>query len=157
MGNNGPINSTLMALGLTDVPISFLYSETGVTIGMVHYMLPYAILPLFAAMKDIEPQLTLAGRGLGAGPFSTFVHVFLPLTVPATLATATLVFVYSLGFYVTPAIIGGGRVVMVSQYISVSVLETLQWGVASMLSITLLVSVLLIAIAGQYTKRKLLP
>lgn len=156
LGTNGPVNNFLTGVGLIDRPINLLYSESGVTIGMIHYMLPYAILPLYAAMKDIDPQLTLAGRGLGGRPGTTFLTVFFPLTIPATLATFTLVFVYSLGFYVTPAVIGGGRVVMVSQYISIAVLETLQWGVASMLSMTLLVSVLLIAFAGQAAKKGLL-
>lgn len=153
LGQNGPVNSVLIGMGLSEQPIKILYNELGVTIGMIHYMLPYAILPLYAAMKDIDQQLLVASRGLGASPFATFVHVYLPLTVPGIAAAFSLVFVYSLGFYVIPVIIGGGRVLMIAQYISINVLDTVRWGTASMLSMTLLVSILLLTAAGNGLKR----
>jgi putative spermidine/putrescine transport system permease protein len=143
LGREGPVNTLLQGAGLISEPINVLYSETGVTIAMVHYMLPYAVFPLYSAMKNIDAQLLWASRGLGASPGSTFLHVFLPVTRPAIVAAASLVFVYSLGFYVIPIIVGGGRVIMIGQYISINVLDTAQWGVASMLSVTLLVSILL--------------
>lgn len=149
LGREGPVNTLLQGSGLIAEPINVLYSEVGVTIAMVHYMLPYAVFPLYAAMKNIDGQTLWASRGLGASPASTFVHVFLPITRPAIVAASSLVFVYSLGFYVIPIIVGGGRVVMIGQYISINVLDTAQWGVASMLSVTLLVSILLLRAAER--------
>ena len=143
LGREGPVNTLLGGAGLISEPINVLYSETGVTIAMVHYMLPYAVFPLYAAMRNVDGQTLWASRGLGASPLSTFLHVFLPVTRPAIIAASSLVFVYSLGFYVIPIIVGGGRVIMIGQYISINVLDTAQWGVASMLSVTLLVSILL--------------
>lgn len=155
LGREGALNSTLMSLGVIGEPLSILYNEGGVTIGMVHYMLPYAILPLFAVMRDIDPQLTAAARGLGASQRRAFFRVFLPLSMPGIVAAAALVFVYSLGFYVTPAILGGGRVLMIGEYISINVLDTVRWGFASMLASTLLVSVLLIiGVANSVSGRR---
>ncbi|HEY0296052.1 MAG TPA: ABC transporter permease [Bordetella sp.] len=154
LGQDGPVNQALVGLGVMARPFQFLFNEVGVTLGMVHYMLPYAVLPLYALMKDIDPQLIRASRGLGATAFGAFIHTYLPLTVPAIVASSSLVLVYSLGFYIIPAILGGGRVLMIAQYISINVLETVRWGLASMLSVTLLVSVLLLSLAtGRLGRR----
>jgi len=153
LGRNGPVNTVLMNIGAIARPISILYSETGVTLAMIHYMLPYAILPLFTAMKDIDLRLLSASRGLGATPTVTFTTVFLPITFPGIVSAFTLVFIYSLGFYVIPAIVGGGRVPLIGQYISMNVLDTVRWGVASMLSVTLLVTILLLGITSGQLRR----
>jgi putative spermidine/putrescine transport system permease protein len=155
LGREGPVNALLQGAGLISEPINVLYSETGVTIAMVHYMLPYAVFPLYSAMKNIDGQMLWASRGLGASPGSTFLHVYLPVTRPAIVAASSLVFVYSLGFYVIPIIVGGGRVIMIGQYISINVLDTAQWGIASMLSVTLLVSILLLRAAERNSARLL--
>lgn len=152
LGRQGPVNTLLLGSGLIEQPIDILYSELGVTIAMIHYMIPYAIFPLYSAMKDIDPQLLSASRGLGASSVATFLHVFLPISAPAIVAASSLVFVYSLGFYVIPVLVGGGRVLMIGQYISINVLETVQWGVASMLSVTLLASILLLGAVGQQSR-----
>ena len=153
LGREGPLNTVLLRMGLIAQPLDLLFNEFGVTIAMVHYMLPYAILPLYTAIKDMDPQLVLASRGLGASPFGAFIHTFLPITLPAIGATCGLVFVYSLGFYIIPAILGGGRVLMVAQYISINVLDTVRWGVASMLAVTLLVTVLLLSASASQLGR----
>ena len=141
LGRNGPINAALVASGLVDEPVAMVRNELGVLIGMVHYMIPYAVLALLANMQGIDRRLVDASHNLGAGPGTTFLRIYLPLTRPGIVAAGLLVFVISLGFYVTPAILGGGRVLMVAEYISVQVLVTVQWGTASMLATLVLASV----------------
>lgn len=141
--NEGLINQGLMASGLVDEPLRLVYNEFGVIVGMVHFMLPLAILPIYSNMSGIQPALLSAARGLGASPFGAFRLVFLPLSKPGLIAATILVFVFSLGFFITPALLGGGKVVMISEYIRVSFEETLRWGQAAMLSTTLLFVVFL--------------
>lgn len=145
--SNGLINTGLQHLGLIGEPIPLLRNELGVMIGMVHYMIPFAVLPLYANMKGIDLRLVAAARGLGAGPWQAFARVFLPLSLPGIVGAGVLVFIFSLGFYVTPAILGGGRVLMISEYIGVQILNTIRWGLGAMLATTLLVSVLLLLAA----------
>ena len=128
LGRNGLVNNGLEAIGLITQPIEFMRNELGVLIGMVHYMVPYAVLPLLASMQTIDARVLAASRNLGASPAQTFWRVYLPLTRPGLVAAALLVFILSLGFYVTPAILGGGKVLMVAEYISVQILVTLRWG-----------------------------
>jgi putative spermidine/putrescine transport system permease protein len=141
LGRNGLLNSVLVRAGIVAEPLELVRNELGVLIGMVHYMIPYATLPLLANMQGIDPRLASASRSLGAGPLYGFVRIFLPLTVPGIVAASLLVFIVSLGFYVTPAILGGGKVLMIAEYVSVQVLITLQWGTASMLATLLLIGV----------------
>ena len=141
---DGAVNATLLALGLIDVPLTLVRNEFGVIVGMVHYMLPYAVLPLYANMLGIDRRLVAAARGLGAGAWTAFHKVFLPLSLPGLVGAAVLVFVFSLGFYITPAILGGGKTVMIAEYIGVNILHNTRWGLATMLASTLLVTVLLL-------------
>ena len=140
----GPINAALLGLGLVDGPVALVRNEIGVVIGMVHYMLPYAVLPLYANMQGIDRRLVAAARGLGARPFTAFWRVFLPLNLPGIVGSALLVFVFSLGFYITPAILGGGRTTMIAEYIGIQIQTTLRWGLATMLASTLLITVFLV-------------
>jgi putative spermidine/putrescine transport system permease protein len=147
----GPINQALLALGVIDTPLDLVRNEIGVVIGIVHYMIPYAVFPLYANMKGIDQQLVRAARGLGATAFGAFTRVFLPLSVPGIIGAGILVFIFSLGFFVTPAILGGGRTTMISEYISIQIIETLQWGLASMLATSMLLTVfLMIAIMSRF-------
>lgn len=153
LGRNGVINGALVGSGLTDEPIAFVRNELGVLIGMVHYMIPYAVLPLLANMQGLDQRVMNASRSLGAGPIRTFARIYLPLTAPGIIAASLLVFIICLGFYVTPAILGGGRVLMVAEYVSVQVLVTLQWGTASMLATLLLFGVFaLLFILSRFMK-----
>src|SRR5215813_884973 len=104
LGNGGLVNRALQWLGLTDGPVQFLYNELGVTIGMANVLLPFLVLPLFAAMVRIDDRLLQAAASLGAPPRTIFWKVYFPLTVPALAAGALLVFMLCLGFYVTPAV-----------------------------------------------------
>jgi putative spermidine/putrescine transport system permease protein len=155
LGRNGLINGLLTGSGLADEPLALVRNELGVLVGMVHYMIPYAVLPLLANMQGIDQRVVKASRSLGAGPVRTFARIYLPLTAPGIMASSLLVFIISLGFYVTPAILGGGRVLMVAEYISVQVLVTVQWGTASMLATLLLLGVFaLLFILSRFMKIK---
>ena len=130
-----------------------LRNELGVLIGMVHYMIPYAVLPLLANMQGIDTRIMNASRSLGAGPLYTFARIYLPMTIPGIVAASLLVFIISLGFYVTPAILGGGKVLMIAEYVSVQVLVTLKWGMAAMLATLLLIGVfVLLFILSRFMK-----
>ena len=142
LGHNGLLNDMLLGLGVISEPLPLMRNEFGVLIGMTEYMLPYAILPLLANMQGIDPRIASASRSLGASSAQTFFHVFLPLTRPGIIAASLLVFISSLGFYVTPAILGGGKVQMIAEYISVQLLVTVRWGVAAMLATLMIASVL---------------
>ena len=144
LGHNGLANNALMAAGLISEPLPFMRNEFGVLIGMTEYMLPYAVLPLLANMQGIDPRVTRASRSLGASNAQTFFRVFLPLTKPGIIAASLLVFISSLGFYVTPAILGGGKVQMIAEYISVQLLVTVRWGTAAMLATLMITSVLVL-------------
>ena len=102
---------------------------------MVHYMVPIATITLYANMLGIDQHLVGAARGLGASRLQSFVRIYLPLSLPGVFASATLVFVFSMGFFVTPALLGGGKTLMAAEYISEQVNETLRWGEACMLAV----------------------
>lgn len=142
LGENGPLNSSLVWSGLVQQPVPLMHSEIGVIIGMTHYLLPYAVLTILAGMQGIDERLTLAARGLGGGPVTVFRRIYFPLTLPGVCAAAILVFVLSLGFYATPIILGGGKVVLIGEYISTQILQIARWGVGTALASLLLLIVL---------------
>ncbi len=138
LGRNGPVNGLLVSLGLASEPLPFLYNLTGVLAGAIQVLLPFVIFPLHAAMLRIDPTLMPAAMTLGARPVRAFLRVYLPLTVPGLLTGATLVFISMLGYYVTPALLGGPRQTMVSQVIQDQIAQFGNWGVAGALSLTLM-------------------
>src|SRR5690606_10857207 len=103
----------------------------GVLIGLVHVLLPYMIFPLYAVMRRMDSGLVAAAQGLGASDLQTFLRVYFPLTLPGVLAGVTLVYVLSIGFYITPALLGGGRVAMMATLIEQQVRTFLNWGFAA--------------------------
>lgn len=135
----GLVNDLLIGLGLTDQPLMLVHNTLGVIIGMTHIMLPFLVLPLYVSMRAIDPLLMKAAASLGGRPSAAFRTVFFPLSLPGLVAGLVLTFILCLGFYVTPAILGGGRVQFISQriYASVSLFPT--WGPASALGVVLLV------------------
>jgi putative spermidine/putrescine transport system permease protein len=139
--NRGLVNTLLLDWGLIDAPLTLVRNEFGVVLGMVHYMIPFAVLPLYANMKGIDPRLVPAARGLGATPGEAFFKVYLPMSVPGAISAGILVFVFSLGFYVTPALLGGGKTIMIAEYIAVQITDTLNWGLGTMLATSLLLTV----------------
>lgn len=138
MGNTGIVNSLLSDIGLISEPIQFLYNETGVLIGTINILLPFLVLPLFAAMTKIDNRLLQAAQTLGAGRLTIFWRVFFPLSVPALAAGSVLVFILTLGFYITPAVLGGGRVPMIANMLDLLINQIPQWELASSISVVLL-------------------
>jgi putative spermidine/putrescine transport system permease protein/spermidine/putrescine transport system permease protein len=141
---NGVINTLLIDLGLIDEPLKLAHNFTGATIGMTHIMVPFLVLPLYAAMKAIDPAHLRAATSLGASPARVFRDVFLPLSMPGLLVGCALVFVLCLGFYVTPALLGGGKVIMIAMRIDLNLRLYNSWGAASALGVVLLAATMLI-------------
>lgn len=144
---NGIINGALLNLGLLDSPLRMVRNEFGVLVGMVHVMIPYAAFPIYSAMRGLDPRVMQAARSLGARPWAAFWRVFFPMTLPGVGTAMILVFIINVGFYVTPIILGGGTVVMIAEYISVQITETVRWGLGSMLATVLLGIVLVVVTA----------
>ncbi len=138
----GLVNEGLQAIGVIEEPLRLVWNEFGIVVGMVHYMVPYAVLPMLAAMKEIDPRLLAAARGLGASRFGVFRRVFLPLSAPGLVAAGVLVFIFSLGFYITPAILGGGKTLMAAEWIKLQILDLVRWGMGAMLATVLVAAIL---------------
>jgi putative spermidine/putrescine transport system permease protein len=151
LGTQGPVNAALVAVGVVSQPLPLLFNTTGVLIGMVHVLLPYAILPIYAAMVKVDGRLLLASDGLGAPPATTFRRVYLPLTLPGVTAGAVFVFLLALGFFVTPALLGGLRNLTVATLIENLVNERLAWALAAAASFALLGAILgLLAVVVRF-------
>ncbi len=135
---NGIVNKSLIGLGIIGKPVALVHNMTGTVIGMVHIMVPFLILPLYASMKAIDGNLMRAGANLGSSPTHAFFRIFLPLSLPGLVAGMIMVFVMCLGFYITPAILGGGKIKMIAQRIQESISLYPTWGPASALAVLLL-------------------
>ena len=146
LGRKGPLNAAMQSLGIIDRPLTLLFNEPSVLIGSVHIMLPFMILPLYSVMRGIDGQLVRAALGMGASPLGAFRHVYLPLSMPGVVAGGLLVFVLATGFYVTPAALGSTAETMIAQLIDTQGRRTLNWGLASALSVVLLLSTTIILI-----------
>ncbi|MFB6421595.1 ABC transporter permease [Bradyrhizobium tunisiense] len=141
LGRHGLINEALLALGLLERPIRLLNTTLATEIAMTHIMLPYMILPIANALRQIDPSLPLAASGLGATPWGAFRQVILPLSMPGVAVGVLLVFVLALGFYITPAMVGDAREITLSMLIANEV-DQLNWGYAATLSAVLLATAL---------------
>ena len=147
----GLINDWAISLGLWEEPIKLVHNLTGTLIGMVHIMLPFLILPVYSAMKAIDQDYMKAAANLGADPKRAFWTVFFPLTTPGLVAGALMVFILCLGFFVTPAVLGGGKVIMVSMKIVSNIELFVNWGAASALGVVLLVlTIVILWIASRF-------
>lgn len=138
----GLINNTLINAGVITDPLPLVWNEFGIVVGMVHYMVPFAVLPMLASMREIDPRLLAAARGLGASRGEVFRRVFLPLSLPGVIAACVLVFIFTLGFYITPAILGGGKTLMVAEWISLQILDLIRWGLGTMMATVLVLAIL---------------
>jgi ABC-type spermidine/putrescine transport system permease subunit I len=148
LGRHGLVNETLSAADLIDAPLRILNTPLAVHIAMIHILLPYMILPIANVLRQIDGALLRAASGLGAAPWRVFLQVVLPLSAPGVAAGTLLVFVLSLGFYITPALVGGPRDVMLSMLIAQQV-DLLNWPYAACLAATLLATSLVIIAAAQ--------
>lgn len=137
---NGLVNKSLIELGVIERPLALVHNMTGTIIGMVHIMVPFLVLPLYASMKAIDHNLMRAAASVGATPSQAFRHVFLPLSMPGLIAGVIMVFVMCLGFYITPAVLGGGKVKMIAQRIEEAISLYPTWGPAAALAVVLLVT-----------------
>ncbi|WP_018897926.1 ABC transporter permease [Rhizobium sp. 2MFCol3.1] len=140
----GLLNNVLSSLGLIDAPLPMIFNALGVYITMVHVMLPFAILPLYAAMRRISPMYLRAATSLGANPVRAFFEIYVPQTYPAIAASGTMVLVLVLGYYVTPSLVGGPADQMIGTSIAYFTNVTLNWGLAAALSVILLVMTFLL-------------
>ena len=142
--SGGLINSALIKLGLIDQPLQLVFNRAGVYIAMVHIMLPFMILPIYSVMKGISPSYVRAAISLGCHPFASFWRVYFPQTVAGVGAGCLLVFIMSIGYYITPALLGGPGDQMVSYFVAFYTNVTINWGMATALGGLLLVATLIL-------------
>lgn len=152
--SNGVINEALMHLGLISEPLALTQNLTGALIGMVHIMLPFMVMPLYASMKSIDSDLMAAAANLGAKPARAFRDVYFPLSLPGFFSGTLMVFVLCLGFYVTPAVLGGGTVIMAAMRIAANVTLYSNWGAASALGVVLLVITIVLVVGAAILARR---
>ncbi len=149
LGRTGLVNQALQGLGLIDAPLRLLYNQMGIVIGMAYVLLPYMVLTLYAAMRSIDGNLLRAARGMGASGPMIFWRIYLPLSLHGVISGALIVFILSIGFFVTPALMGGPSDVMIAMLIERSVEITLDWQGAAVMSL-LLLAVTLALYAAYY-------
>jgi ABC-type spermidine/putrescine transport system permease subunit I len=147
---NGLINKYLMELGLTAEPAPLMYNTLGVLVGMVHVLLPFMILPIYSVLKSMDRDLVLAAYTLGANKFRAFWAVTFPLSLPGVAAGVIFVFVLSLGFFITPALLGGPKVTMIATLIESQINELNNWSFAAAIGLVLLTFTVLIL--GLFSK-----
>jgi putative spermidine/putrescine transport system permease protein len=145
LAHRGLINTWLQDVGLISDPLDLSENEFSVILGMIHFLIPFAVFPLAAAMRSVDDRVLLAARGLGAGRLRVFWTVFVPMTRAGLIGAAMLTFVFALGFFVTPAILGGGRSIMLAELVYVRIFQSPDWGLGAAISVALvaIVAVLL--------------
>jgi ABC-type spermidine/putrescine transport system permease subunit I len=144
LGRKGVINSYLIKLGLVSTPLDLLFNTFSVTIGMVHFLLPFMVFSIYSVMTGIDKSLIKAAYTLGATPFKSFIKVFFPLSLPGVGAGSLLVFMLAIGFFITPALLGGRKDLVISVLIENQINYTLNWSFAAAIAFTLLVFTLMI-------------
>ena len=149
LGRRGLVNEGLQTMGLTDAPLPLLYNRLGVTIGMVHVLLPFMVLPIYSVMKGIDVDLLKAAQNLGANRRQAFLRVYLPLSLSGLATGCLVVFVTALGFFVTPELLGGRGDSMIAMLIDVQVSQLLDWGLGSALAVVLFAVTAVILLAVQ--------
>ncbi|MFZ4479251.1 MAG: ABC transporter permease [Rhodoferax sp.] len=140
----GMVNALLLRLGLIAEPLTLIYNRTGVLIAMTHVLLPFMILPLYSVLKGIAPHYMRAAASLGAPPVLAFFRVYLPMAAPAIAAGSVMVFILAMGYYITPALVGGGSDQMLSYFVATYTTDTGNWGLASALGLMMLVTTLIL-------------
>ncbi len=149
LSNRGLLNTWAQQLGILSEPLAMVRNEFGVVVGMVHYLIPFAVFPLASAMRAVDERVLLAARGMGAGRVRIFWQVFVPMTTGGILGAALLVFVFALGFFVTPALLGGGNSVMVAELIWLRIFQSPNWGLGGAISVILMAGIALLMLAGR--------
>ncbi len=149
LGKRGLINQVLVGWGVIDRPLALIYNMVGVQIGMVHVLLPFMVFPLLSVMTRIDTALVAAARSLGASPRQAFLRVFLPLSLPGVSAGCVLVFLLAVGFYITPALLGGEGQVTFATLIELVVRDLLDWNFGASLGVFLLTVVGALFVVGS--------
>ena len=153
--NQGVVNVVLQKLGIIKQPIQLLYNDAGVIIVMTYIMLPYMIFSISSVMGQIDKNVIIASRSLGAGKTMTFFHIFLPLSLPGIMSGFFIVFLNTMGYYIVPALVGGQKSQMFSQTIQNELSGVLNWNFASAISIILVMVTMMIVLASKAaTKQK---
>jgi putative spermidine/putrescine transport system permease protein len=151
--NEGLINDALQALGLIDSPLPLIFNRLGVVIAMTHVLLPFMVLPIYSVLLSVPRNLMQAAASMGASPLRAFWRVLLPLSLPGLLSGSLLVFMVAIGYYITPALVGGANDQMISSVIAFYATGTANWGLAGALGlILLLVTTILYLIYGRLSK-----
>jgi putative spermidine/putrescine transport system permease protein len=138
----GILNNLLLSLGVITEPVRMIFNRIAVYVAMVHVLLPFMVLPLYAVMRGISPTYVRAAWSLGARPLTAFRRVYLPQTLPGVGAGCLMVFIQALGYYITPALVGGADDQMISYFIAFYASKTVNWGMAAALSVMLLAATL---------------
>jgi ABC-type spermidine/putrescine transport system permease subunit I len=149
LGRDGVVNSTLLKLGIVSEPLKMMYTTTPVVLGMVQALLPFMVLTCYAVMRTIDRDLVTAAQSMGARPARAFRTVYLPLSMPGVLTGVVLVFILSMGFFVTPVILGGLKEYTIAGLITLQMQQVMNWGLGSALAITLLAAVGLLVYVYQ--------
>ncbi len=144
LGRAGIVNQLLLGLGVVQEPLQLMFNTLGVVVGMTHILLPFMVLPLYSVMRGIDRRLLQAASNLGASPWRAFWTVFFPLSLPGVGAGCLLVFIQSLGFFITPALLGGSGDVMIAQLIENQVRQLVNWQFASAQAVVLLVAAVVV-------------
>ena len=142
----GIINKFLLSIGLIDKPLTLLYNEFAVLVGMVHIMLPFMILPVFSVLKSMDKELLRAARNLGASGLKAFALITFPLSLPGVGAGVMFTFILSLGFYITPALLGGPKTLMISTLIDQQINRLINWDFGGAIAVVLLVTTVIMVI-----------
>jgi len=140
----GLINSLLLSLGAIERPLSILYTEMAVIIGMVHIMLPFMIMPVYSVLKNLDRSLLRAARNLGASATKAFVRITFPLSLPGVGAGVMFTFILSLGFFITPSLLGGPKTLMISTLIEQQINRLMNWEFAGAISVILLITTVIV-------------
>ncbi|MET0442257.1 MAG: ABC transporter permease [Casimicrobiaceae bacterium] len=140
----GVLNSMLLSLSIVNEPLKMIYNRFAVYVAMIHVLLPFMVLPLYSVMRSISPTYLRAASSLGATPWTAFRRVYMPQTLPGIAAGCLMVFIQALGYYITPALVGGADDQMISYFIAFYASKTVNWGMAAALSIMLLASTLVL-------------
>lgn len=140
----GVINQALTKAGVIENPLLLMYNRTGVTIGMTHILLPFMILPLFGVMKSIDRHEVTVALSFGATPFQAFRNAYFPHTVPGVIAGCFIVFVQAIGYFITPALLGGRKETMIAMLIDTQINYLLNWGFGSALATILFLAIVLL-------------
>lgn len=153
--NRGLINTWLQQIGIISEPLTLVRNEFGVVLGMTHFLIPFAVFPIASAMRSLDERVLMAARGMGASRLRTFWAIFVPMTLPGVLGAGIIVFVFALGFFITPAILGGGRSVMIAELIYLRLFQSPDWGLGAAMSVILMLIVAgLLALMMRYARPK---